>query len=639
MLKNLLRKNRVEIEPEEILLDKEAAAKLEIPIKKTGIFIIFIIAIITLTLFLVRVFWLQIWRGDYYALKASANSVRFYHRQAPRGLIYDRNGKILTLNVPGFNLLIIPADLPKKKEDLDNWTRQISKILGKDDAEIADFIKNLNKNSTEPVSFDLNLDQITLIKLETRLPNLPGLFISKETKRDYPEGPYFSHIIGYIGKVSVNNLKTDPYYSLMDFIGKDGLEAQYEKELRGAPAKIAVSVNSDNTVLKTLEAKEAQPGNNLILNIDAGLQKLLTDALYAKMVQTNAPGAAAVVLDVKSGKILSLISLPNFDNNIFNNNLGNETYQKLISNKNRPFFNRVISGFYPAGSTIKPFIASAALAENTIDPNYKIDDTLGYIAVPNEYNPEITYIFHDWQPQGFVDMRRALAVSANVYFYEIGGGYKNIQGLGIDRIKKYLNLFGFDLPLGIDLPGESGGLIPDPVWKKANKHEDWYTGDTYNVSIGQGDVLVTPLQMANAIAAVANNGTLWRPKIVSKITDSYGKTIKEFKPEILRDGLINKDNLQIVREGMRGAVTYGSARALNDLPIKVAGKTGTAQVYSNLNKKTNAWFTGFAPYDDSNIALAIIIEGAGEGSTAAVPVAKEVFEWYYNQNYDKLNKN
>ena len=191
----------------------------------------------------------------------------------------------------------------------------------------------------------------------------------------------------------------------------------------------------------------------------------------------------------------------------------------------------------------------------------------------------------------------------------------------------------------IDLPGESGGLIPDPVWKKANKHEDWYTGDTYNVSIGQGDVLVTPLQMANAIAAVANNGTLWRPKIVSKITDSYGKTIKEFKPEILRDGLINKDNLQIVREGMRGAVTYGSARALNDLPIKVAGKTGTAQVYSNLNKKTNAWFTGFAPYDDSNIALAIIIEGAGEGSTAAVPVAKEVFEWYYNQNYDKLNKN
>ncbi|MCX6813888.1 MAG: penicillin-binding transpeptidase domain-containing protein, partial [Candidatus Azambacteria bacterium] len=423
----------------------------------------------------------------------------------------------------------------------------------------------------------------------------------------------------------------DSYYSLLDIIGKDGLEAQYEKELRGLPGKIAVSVNSDNTVLKTLMAKEAQPGNNLILNIDGDLQKLLTDAIYAKMVQTNAPGAAAVVLDVKSGKILSLVSLPNFDNNIFNNSLVNETYQELINNKNSPFLNRVISGFYPAGSTIKPFIASAALAENTIDPNYKIDDTLGYITIPNEYNPEITYIYHDWRPQGFVDMRRALAVSANVYFYEIGGGYKNVKGLGIDRIEKYLKLFGFGPPLGIDLPGETGGLIPNPAWKKAVKHEDWYTGDTYNVSIGQGDVIITPLQLATAIATVANGGTLWQPKLVSKITDSSNNIIKEFKPEAIRTNLVDKDKLQIVREGLRDAVTEGSVYLLKDLPIKVAGKTGTAQVYSNLNKKTNAWFTGFAPYEDPQIALAIIIEGAGEGSTAAVPVAKEVFQWYYNQ--------
>ncbi|MDP2945941.1 MAG: penicillin-binding protein 2, partial [bacterium] len=599
---------------------------------------IFIIAIMILTLFLARAFWLQIWRGDYYALKASENSVRFYYNQAPRGIIYDRNNKALTLNVPGFNLLTIPADLPKKKESIDNWTRQISKILGKDDIEIANFIKNLNKNSTEPVSLDLNLDQTTLIKLETHLPDLPGLFISKETKRDYLEGSYFSHLLGYTRKVSADDLKADSYYSLPDFIGKDGLEAQYEKELRGTPAKIAISVNSNNTVLKTLVAKEAQPGNNLILNIDSDLQKLLTDAIYAKMVQTNAPGAAAVVLDVKSGKILSLVSLPNFDNNIFNNNLANETYQELINNKNRPFFNRVISGFYPIGSTIKPFIASAALAENTIDPSYKIDDTLGYIAIPNQYNPEITYIFRDWRPQGFVDMRRALAISANVYFYEIGGGYKNVKGLGIDRIEKYLKLFGFGPPLGIDLPGEIGGLIPNPAWKKAVKHEDWYTGDTYNVSIGQGDVIITPLQLATAIAAVANGGTLWRPKIVSKITDSNNNTLKEFKPEIIRTNLVDNNKLEIVREGLRDAVTEGTVYFLNDLPIKVAGKTGTAQVYSNLNKKTNAWFTGFAPYEDPQIAIAIVIEGAGEGSTAAVPVAKEVFQWYYNQNYDKLNK-
>ncbi len=631
MPRGLLRKNRVEIEPEEILLDKEATARLEIPIRRTGIFIIFTIAIMILILFLAKAFWLQIWRGDYYSLKANENSVRFYYSQAPRGLIYDRNNKVLTLNVPSLNLLIIPADLPKKKVDLNNWTEQISKILKKDNAEVANFIKNLDKNSTEPVSIDLNLDQTTLIELETHRPDLPGLFISQETKRDYSDGSYFSHLIGYTGKVSANDLKTDSYYSLLDFIGKDGLEAQYEKELRGTPAKIAVSVNSNNTVLKTLVAKEARPGNNLILNIDSNLQKLLTDAMLAKMIQSKAPGAAAVVLDAKSGAILSLVSLPNFDNNIFNNNLINETYQELINDKNRPFFNRVISGFYPVGSTIKPFVAAAALAENTIDPNYKIDDTLGYITIPNEYNPEITYTFRDWRPQGFVDMRRALAVSANVYFYEIGGGYQNIKGLGIDKLEKYLKLFGFGPPLGIDLPGETGGLVPNPAWKKTVKNENWYTGDTYNVSIGQGDVIITPLQLATAMAAVANGGTLWRPKLVSKITDSDNNTLGEFKPEIIRTNLVDDNKLEIVREGLRDAVTEGTVYFLKDLPIKVAGKTGTAQVYSNLNKKTNAWFVGFAPYENPQITLAIVIEGAGEGSTAAVPVAKEVFEWYYNQ--------
>ena len=373
---------------------------------------------------------------------------------------------------------------------------------------------------------NLNLNQAALIELEAHLPELPGLFIDKKTKRDYFEGPYFAHLIGYTGKISSNDLKNDSYYSLLDFIGKDGLEAQYEKELRGVSGKIAVSVNSDNAVLKTLTAEEAQPGSDLILNIDHDLQKLVTDALIFKMAQTSAPGAAAVVLNVKSGEILSLVSLPNFDNNIFNNNLASKSYQELINNKNRPLFNRVISGFYPAGSTIKPFLALAALVENIIDPNYKIDDTLGYITIQNEYDPAILYTFRDWRPHGFVDMRRALAVSANVYFYTIGGGYKNIKGLGIDRIEKYLRIFGFGSPLGIDLPGETSGLVPNPDWKKKYRNENWFTGDTYNVSIGQGDVIITPLQLATAMAAIANGGTLWRPRLVSKITDSNNNIVK-----------------------------------------------------------------------------------------------------------------
>ena len=631
MFKNsYLKKNKSEIEPEEILLDRKLAMKLETPLKNNGFLIIFTISILILGLFWSRAFWLQIKNGDYYASRSNKNSIRFYHSRPPRGIIYDVNHQAITANSPDFSLLIIPADLPKPVDELNKWIGQLAKIIKKDNSEIENFIKNLNKNSTEPALFKSNLDRETLLSLETNSTVLPAIFINKETRRDYNDGGYFSHVIGYVGRVSSGDLNNDSYYSILDFIGKDGLEAQYEKELRGLPGKIAVSVNSENAILKTLIAKEAMPGNNLELSIDGDLQKLLTNAINAKMIQTNSTAAAAVVLNVKSGEIIALVSLPSFDFN-------SQAYGEIIKDKNKPLFNRAISGFYPAGSTIKPFVASAALAENIIDPNSKIDDTLGYIKIENQYDPDIVYTYRDWKAHGFVDMRRAIAVSANVYFYVIGGGYKNIKGLGIDRIKKYLNIFGFGSNLGIDLPGESSGLIPDPSWKKSVKNEGWFTGDTYNVSIGQGDTIITPLQLASAIGAIANGGTLWRPKLVLKITDNSNNIIREFKPEPIKTNIVDESKLKVVREGLRGAITEGSAYLLNDLPIKVAGKTGTAQV-TNTFRKTNAWFTGFAPYDNPEIALAIIVEGAGEGSTAAVPVAKEVFYWYYNKNYDKLNK-
>ena len=631
MFKNsYLKKSRSEIEPEEILLDRKLAMKLETPLKNNGFLIIFTVSILILGLFWGRAFWLQIKNGDYYTSMSNKNSIRFYHSRPPRGIIYDINHQAITSNTPDFSLLIIPADLPARTDELNKWISQLAKIIKKDNSEIENFIKSLNKNSTEPALFKSNLDRETLMSLETNSAILPAIFINKETRRDYNGGGYFSHIIGYVGKVTGGDLKTDSYYGALDFIGKDGLEAQYEKELRGSPGKIAVSVNSENTILKTLIAKEAAPGNNLILSIDGDLQKFLTNALNDKIIQTNSTGAAAVVLNVKSGEIIALVSLPSFDFN-------SQTYGEIIKDKNKPLFNRAIGGFYPAGSTIKPFVASAALAENIIDPNFKIDDTLGYIKIENQYDPNIVYTYRDWKAHGFVDMRRAIAVSANVYFYVIGGGYKNIKGLGIDRIKKYLNIFGFGSNLGIDLPGESSGLIPDPSWKKSVKNEGWFTGDTYNVSIGQGDTIITPLQLASAIGAVANGGTLWKPKLVLKITDHRNNSIREFKPESIRANIVDESKLKVVREGLRKAVTEGSAYLLNDLPIKVAGKTGTAQI-TNTFRKTNAWFTGFAPYDNPEIALAIIVEGAGEGSTAAVPVAKEVFYWYYNKNYDKMIK-
>ena len=627
--------SKLEIEPEEILLDKDSSGKLEIPIKKNGILVTFTIAILILLMFWGRVFWLQVWRGNYYAERSAKNNIRIYQIRPPRGIVYDRDGKTLAENISNFNLLAVPADLPKNQDDLAKWSEKLSKILKKENSELLGFIKTLDKNSTGPVLLAENLERNILITLETQLPNLSGVFINKETERIYIDSSYFSHLLGYLGKTSANDIKDKSGYSLLDFIGKDGIELQYENELRGKSGKIAVAVDSDNTVLNTIIAEEPQTGNNLTLNIDYDLQKVLTNALKNKMVETNSFGAAAVMIDVNTGGIISLVSLPNFNNDAFNRGIGQSEYQNIVNNKTKPLFNRAIGGTYPSGSTIKPFIASAALAENIIDPNYKIDDTLGYIAVPNQYNPDIIYTYRDWRAHGFVDMERAIAVSANVYFYEIGGGYKNIKGLGIERIKKYLNLFGFGKTANIDLPGEASGLIPDPEWKKKVKNEPWVTGDTYNVSIGQGDVLVTPLQMAAGIAAIANGGSLWKPQILKKIINDAGETLKIMEPELIRNNLIENEKLKIIREGMRRAVTEGSVWFLNDLPFKVAGKTGTAQV-TNTFKKTNAWFTGFAPYDSPEIAMAIVIEGAGEGSTAAVPVAKEVFNWYYNNNYDKI---
>ncbi len=304
MFKKLFKKNKVEIELEEILLDRESTAKLETPLNKKGMFILFVIAIIVLACFLVRAFWLQIWQGNYYSAKANENSIQSYPSRAPRGIIYDRNGKALTVNVSNFNLLAIPADIPKEKIALDNWITQVSEILEKSELDILNFVNNLNKNSTELVLLESDLRQPALIEIEARLPNLPGLFINKETKRDYYKGDYFSHLIGYTRNVSINDIKADPHYSMLDFIGKDGLELQYEKELRGTPGTIAISVNSDNTILKALMAEESVQGNNLILSIDSELQELLTNSLRNKMAQTDAPGAAAVVLDIKTGEIL-----------------------------------------------------------------------------------------------------------------------------------------------------------------------------------------------------------------------------------------------------------------------------------------------------------------------------------------------
>lgn len=627
-----------QIEPEELLLDRHESksvfldddSKVENHLNPKNFWALFLVAFAISAVLLGRAFWLDVVKGNYYAKRAESNNVRFWPQPALRGIIYDRNNKTLVENAPVFNLLAIIKFLPKDAAELDAMLGRAAAIFDIPADSLKNGLAGLDGDMLDPVILQSNIGEEKVLAFEARSEEFPGLIIEKNAVRRYENGPAFFHIFGYLGRVSRNDIKNDDYYSLADSIGSFGLEARYEKELRGQKGMRAVLLDSKGAVLSQMIAEESAPGNNITLSIDAGLQEALYNSLKNAKIAWNGSGAAAVALDPRNGEVLALVSLPSPDGNDFSKGLTVSEYEKIISNSERPLFNRAISGLYPAGSTVKPLIASAALQEKIIDPAKQIDDTLGYISIPNQYDPDIVYIFKDWKAHGYVDMRRAIAVSANVYFYTIGGGYKNTKGLGIERIDKYLKLFGLGSALGIDLDGEKSGLVPTPEWKKKVKKESWFAGDTYHVSIGQGDLMVTPLQMASAISAVANNGTLWQPRIVKDILSPEGDILNKSKPNPIRDGFIDSENLKIVKEGMRQAVHEGSARLLSALPFETAGKTGTAQ-FGSANSKSNAWFVGFAPYENPRIAVAIVVDGAGEGSSAAVPVAKDIFEWYFNQ--------
>jgi penicillin-binding protein 2 len=308
-----------------------------------------------------------------------------------------------------------------------------------------------------------------------------------------------------------------------------------------------------------------------------------------------------------------------------------EEYNKLLNDKNWPLYNRVISGLYPSGSTIKPLIALAGLQEKVINKNTSIN-CAGGISIKSPYDEEIVYDFPDWKVHGRVDLKKALAESCNVFFYMVGGGYKSFKGLNVEKIEEYLHLFNWGMITGIDLFGEKAGQIPNPEWKKQEKNEIWYPGDTYHLSIGQGDILITPLQVATSFVAIANRGTLYKPQIVDKIISSQTKEIiSEIEPEIIRKDFLDPQNIQLVKEGMLEAVLSqnGSSHLLNSLPVRVGAKTGTAQF--GPKGRYHSWITVFAPYKDPEIVITVVVEDVAEGRVAAIPVAKEILEWYYNK--------
>ncbi|MDI6591799.1 MAG: penicillin-binding protein 2 [Patescibacteria group bacterium] len=618
-----------EVEPHEILLDSLAQKKeeeigisekkFEVSLSKNILQGFFIFTLILIIILFAKAFQLQVIEGKHFSALAEENKFIIHSIQAERGVIYDRNFKQLVFNQPNFDLVCKKNDLPKEKITKEKVLREISQILKIDLEELE---KKIEESQTPTVLISENLSHQLLIILETKIKELPGFQIENNTVRDYLDGPSFSHLIGYKRKTG----------------GKTNLEKSYDETLRERPGEILVERDARGNLISQKIIKFPESGKSLVLWLDSELQRKIEQELKKKMKETGAETAAAVALDPKTGGILALVSLPSFDNNLFSKGMAEQEWKKINNDPLKPLFNRAISGGFLTGSTIKPLIASAALEEKIISPQKKIN-CQGKIEVKHEYQPEVIYIFRDWKTHGWTDLRKAIAESCNVYFYHIGGGYKDQEGLGPTKIKEYLELFGWGSKTGIDLPEEAQGFLPDPIWKKEKLGKIWYDGDTYHLSIGQGYLRITPLQVAASFVAIANRGKLFQPQVVREIVDSNKNLIKKIEPKIIREGFIKPENLEIVREGMRQAVTEGTAKELDQLKVPVAAKTGSAQTGKKdpKDKKDylDNWITVFAPYEDPQIVLTIMINDVKEGQIVTPPVAKAILEWYFSKTVEK----
>jgi penicillin-binding protein 2 len=587
------------------------------------------VAVLFLVILGVRLLWLQAVQGGYYRDMANGNRLRLERVEANRGIIFDATGKPLVHNVANFLLYCVPADLPKNITERDNLIDRLALETKKFDATaIKKQINDLKPSQMEyyqPLFIADNIEYNEALKIYLESFSVPGLVLSSINRRNYDlPAESLSHVLGYTGKISPDELANDKTdYSSLDYLGKTGLEKSWESELRGVPGVKQVEVDALGKEKTVVSETSAIAGNNLMLSIDATAQAKLEEIMNKYISQAGLKKGAAVVLNPQTGEVISLISLPAFDDNAFAQGITEDQYQALANNPDQPLFSRAVSGEYPSGSTIKPIYAGAALQEGIINENTQVLST-GGLHVGQ-------WFFPDWKAggHGLTDVKKALAESVNTFFYYIGGGYDNFVGLGVDKMSAYLRKFLIGTPLGIDLPNEGSGFVPTKDWKEATKKEKWYIGDTYHLAIGQGDLIVTPLQVAAYTMYFANGGTMYRPHVVSEVVKPTGEVVEKIAPQVIAKGMLSSANINIVREGLRQTVTSGSARSLNTLPVEVAGKTGTAQW--STKKDPHAWFTGFAPYDNPTIVITILVEEGKGGDVIASPIAKEFLQWYFGE--------
>lgn len=596
--------------------------------------LIFVYAFFILFMLLIaaKTAWLQVVNGDHYYKLAEGNRIREERIEPRRGVIYDRQARPLVRNVANFMLYVIPVDLPGE-EEFGKILDRISKILELDIEDMRAKLAGIERRGLDaylPVFLEDNIEYEKAMKLYLEAVHWPGVVLTNKTRREYivqtgdeeEELSSLSHILGYTGKINDDELaKFGREYLPIDYIGKMGIEFFWENELKGISGQRRIEVDALGEEKKIISQTEAEDGHNLILSVDLDMQNKLEQIVGARADEYGVEKASAIVMDPANGEILAMVNIPSFDNNSFAVGISHDEYAALLNDENMPLFNRSISGEYPSGSTIKPVIAAAALEEGVIS-EWTTITSYGGIRIGQ-------WFFPDWLAGGHgrVNVKSAIANSVNTFFYYIGGGYEDFEGLGVDRIDAYAALFGLGSQTGVDLAGEAGGFLPTKEWKLEAKGERWYIGDTYHLAIGQGDLLVTPLQVAAFTSVFANGGKLYRPHFVKRVMAGSDELVRDVNEVPVREDFIDDENINIVREGMKQTVEYGSGVRLSALPVEAAGKTGTAQW--STKGKTHAWFTGFAPYDDPDLVITVLLEEGGEGSDTAVKTVYDFLKWYY----------
>lgn len=573
---------------------------------------------------LLRLWYLQILKGQYFREQSENNRLSTVFIPAPRGIIYDRNHTPLVANRPAFNIELVEEDSPKPKETI----RRVAELVDVDPEELLAKPQYRKRRRFEPRLLLHDVSREDVAKIMAHRYELPGVVVNVEPARSYLYGEFASHVVGYIREISKSQLESPQYagYRPGDLVGQFGVEAKWEKFLQGKRGVKLVIVNAMGTRIGESSFEPEENGHDITLTLDSKVQQAADEALKSKR-------GAIVALDPNTGEVLAMASSPGFDPNVFTRGLSPELWRELNSSKAKRMNNRAIQGTYPPGSVFKIFMAVAGLTEGVVGKNERIFCP-GFLRFGSR-----NYRCHKKSGHGSVDLHDAMAQSCDVYFYTIG------QRLGVDRIHEYATKFGFGFPTKIELADEAKGLIPSTEWKRRafRKPEDqrWYPGETLSVAIGQGAVTVTPLQTARAVAALVNGGKLMRPYLVRQVgSDEGGFKDDSFAPQVDANIDLDPTVVRLVRESVVAVVndargTGKRAKLDKSANITVAGKTGTAQVVSldfgNLDGhlKDHAWFAGYAPAEDPKIVVVALAENGGHGGEAAAPMVRQVMESFF----------